>query len=630
MSVNDPVANLKGVVLPSVHSSLPENLPGRFGEHKFASWIAGAADDVTSLWFNVNHLYGVGEIDALISHPSVGFVVVEVKGHSIKQVAGYSADGRKVAFGEVSRKNPALQAHEQAQKLKGWFGPQRPGRRPPWVHSLALWPNIARADWVSRFGPESAASRDSEFMVFTEDLVSFADFIQRVNLIIRNPRFGVTPPSRVFDIDEESLDHFVGLLSQGGDFELPVGPTATAVASAFKFSSSAAKEKSLPEHWRAKRLVVEGPAGSGKTQTLLRIGLEHLAEGRRVLFACYNKTLAAEVRRELTGKTVGSLDSEFLAFDYYELAKFLQPSLRVPYRTANAADGDSFGEYLSAVSETTRVDQLDEFDVVLVDETQDITDEQWKLVQSVCGKETYIAIALGSRQELYREGPSEAVLRWAEKAESSKLKRRFRDAAQGFYVGQAFAHMNFDSGKLDPTESILWMEKQRATKQVSSAKADQLDFGGDDFVGSVIKVSDAPTVQEDVRRLIGKMARHKEPVNALIVVGGKKSPPYRWAVEQLEALDLKYFDLVQTENRRVSPPRSAIRISTAHSARGLEADYVLVLDFNRICEWIGLGHRLSYIALSRARIETVVSRASGAGPYLMALSEIVAAYSRNS
>lgn len=630
MSLNWPVANQKGVVLPNIHSSLPENLPGRFGEHKFASWIAGVADDATSLWFNVNHLYGVGEIDALISHPSVGFVVVEVKGHSIAQVAGYSADGRKVAFGEVSRKNPALQAHEQAQKLKGWFGPQRAGMRPPWVHSLALWPNIERADWISRFGSESAASRDSEFMVFADDLVSFADFIQRVNLIIRNPRFGVTPPSKVFHIDQESLDHFVGLLSEGGDFELPVGPTTNAVASAFRFSSTTAKEKSLPEHWRAKRLVVEGPAGSGKTQTLLRIGLEHLAEGRRVLFACFNKTLAAEVRRELAGKTVGSLDSEFLAFDYYELAKFLQPSLRVPNRLAKSPEADSYGEYLSAVSEATRVDQLDEFDVVLVDESQDITDEQWKLVQSVCGKESYIAIALGSRQELYSEGPSEAVLRWTEKAERSKLKRRFRDAAQGFYVGQAFAHMNFDSGNLDPTESIQWMEKQRATKQLSSAKADQLDFGGEDYLGSVIKVSDAPTVQEDVRRLVGKMARHDDPVNALIVVGGKKSPPYRWAVEELNALDLKFFDLVQPENRRVSPPRSAIRISTAHSARGLEADYVLVLDFDRICEWEIYGHRLSYIALSRARIETVVSRASGPGPHLGALSKIISAYSLNS
>jgi ATP-dependent exoDNAse (exonuclease V) beta subunit len=111
-------------------------------------------------------------------------------------------------------------------------------------------------------------------------------------------------------------------------------------------------------------------------------------------------------------------------------------------------------------------------------------------------------------------------------------------------------------------------------------------------------------------------------------VSGKKSPAYRWAKEQLDSLDLKYFDLVQPENRRISPPRSAIRITTAHSARGLEADYVLVFDFERICEWLKIGHRLSYIALSRARIETTVSRVSGAGPYMTALLDIISEYKR--
>jgi superfamily I DNA and RNA helicase len=385
------------------------------------------------------------------------------------------------------------------------------------------------------------------------------------------------------------------------------------------------QQKHLPQHWNAKRLVIEGPAGSGKTQTLLRVGLEHLAQGRRVLFCCYNKTLAAEVRRELAGKTIATADSEFLAFDYYELAKFLQPNLRV---TTVASGGARYGEYLQGVAQATRVDRVEEFDVVLVDESQDISDEQWKLIQSVCGKETYLAIAMGRRQELYRSDQCEAVVRWAEKAERSKLQRRFRDAAQGYFVGQAFSHMNFLSGGFDSTESIRWMQQQKTKNLSQDSKANQLDFGGAENTGSVIRVTSAETVQEDVKELVGKMAKHKEPVNALIILSSKKSRGYRLALEQLESLNLKYFDLVRPENRRISPPRSAIRITTAHSARGLEADYVLVLDFERICEWLNIGHRLSYVALSRSRIETTVSRASGVGPSLTALTEIISAYDR--
>jgi hypothetical protein len=355
------------------------------------------------------------------------------------------------------------------------------------------------------------------------------------------------------------------------------------------------------------------------------VGLEHLAHGRRVLFCCFNKTLAAEVRRELAGKTIATPDSEFLAFDYFELAKFLQPTLRVP---TVASDENRYGEYLQGVAKATRVDQVDVFDVVLVDESQDITDDQWNLIQSVCGKETYLAIAMGKRQELYRGDQCEPVVRWAEKAQRSKLQRRFRDAAQGYFVGQAFSHMNFLSEGIDSAQSIRWMEQQITKNLSQNSKANQLDFGGGENAGSVIRVSTAVTVQEDVRDLVRKMAKQKEPVNALIVVSGKKSPAYRWAIEQLHSLDLKFFDLIRPENRRISPPRSAIRITTAHSARGLEADYVLVFDFERICEWLEIGHRLSYIVLSRSRIETTVSQVSGAGPYLSALLEIISAYDR--
>ena len=78
--------------MASVNTPPPKNEPGRFGEFKFAGWISGAASEDTNLWFNINHLYAVGEIDALVSHPSFGFLLVEVKGHSINQVNGYSGD----------------------------------------------------------------------------------------------------------------------------------------------------------------------------------------------------------------------------------------------------------------------------------------------------------------------------------------------------------------------------------------------------------------------------------------------------------------------------------------------------------------------------------------------------------
>ena len=42
-----------------------------------------------------------------------------------------------------------------------------------------------------------------------------------------------------------------------------------------------------------KRIVVNGPAGSGKTIIAKEVAMECLEEEKRVLFLCFNKTLSA-------------------------------------------------------------------------------------------------------------------------------------------------------------------------------------------------------------------------------------------------------------------------------------------------------------------------------------------------
>jgi hypothetical protein len=48
------------------------------------------------------------------------------------------------------------------------------------------------------------------------------------------------------------------------------------------------------------RLLYTGYPGTGKTFRLLQIGMFHALAGRRVLFACFNKVLAADIRRVLS------------------------------------------------------------------------------------------------------------------------------------------------------------------------------------------------------------------------------------------------------------------------------------------------------------------------------------------
>jgi hypothetical protein len=65
--------------MATVHGEVPEKLPGRVGEYLTAKWLSELDDQDLHLWFGINYLQNVGDIDILLAHPSTGFMVIEVR-----------------------------------------------------------------------------------------------------------------------------------------------------------------------------------------------------------------------------------------------------------------------------------------------------------------------------------------------------------------------------------------------------------------------------------------------------------------------------------------------------------------------------------------------------------------------
>ena len=107
---------------------------------------------------------------------------------------------------------------------------------------------------------------------------------------------------------------------------------------------------------------------------------------------------------------------------------------------------------------------------------------------------------------------------------------------------------------------------------------------------------------------IAAMATNEGPVDGLIMVPYKKGVVNNIRVH-LGQKGIPYLDLVKEENRLQTPGRSALRLSTVHSARGLEADYALIFEFDEVSAskdgW--RAEQLAHISLSRARIRTWVA-----------------------
>lgn len=71
---------------PQVHTSMPENEPEHHGEFVFAKKLVALADDRFHMWFGVDYLPGVTDLDLLLCAEPVGFFAVEVKAFSIDAI----------------------------------------------------------------------------------------------------------------------------------------------------------------------------------------------------------------------------------------------------------------------------------------------------------------------------------------------------------------------------------------------------------------------------------------------------------------------------------------------------------------------------------------------------------------
>jgi hypothetical protein len=128
-------------------------------------------------------------------------------------------------------------------------------------------------------------------------------------------------------------------------------------------------------HMTPVRLRVQAAAGSGKTQMAARFYQRAIAQGRRPLFLCFNRSLADRVRAQLPD---GGLVDTFHGF-------CVETCRRAGYDPAfsrAAREGQAFwreleGKVLEAIAE------VPPFDVLVVDEGQDFDQEWWEVLQLI-------------------------------------------------------------------------------------------------------------------------------------------------------------------------------------------------------------------------------------------------------
>lgn len=593
------------------------------GEQRLARLLGSFDDPDLLLAFTVDFIPGVREIDLLLIHKALGVFVLEVKAVPLSAIKNISPNAWVIA-GRDSSESPLRQAYTQFEGLRSYWDARKKLKLPP-VCATACLPEIARSEWLRSFSADSYPAGISEGLIFQEDLLDAETLEQRLAIAMKSPaiRSGRNP-----------IQVSSSLLSELRSLFLATAPQAPSISDRQRLE---AIEKRINKDLRQEFppggtgfAVFSGNPGTGKTFRLLSVGVAHAYAKQKVLFACFNKTLASDVRRLLSFHEKLTLTEHGVdVVDVFQLAK------RVfeinGFATSTSTTPDEWGRLVVEEMSTSSGDHLiDAYDTILVDEAHDMMDWQLELIRLHAKPTATVCIALGKGQELYREDSS--ALSWLEALSAGQeiknisLRQNFRNTRAQYFAALAF-HQAWPD-KLDKVATTYASVLGKGSKRDR-----ELDFGRDGEPLTYVPLPELEGEFEDMGRCQAEIvaseytrtlqreidelrAENGSPVGLLVLVPSENSTHAGCARTALNKIKsdsegvVDFIDYTEEGTRRSSAMSHEVRLCTFHSSRGLEGERVVIFGLEQIESFAASTNvkpeNLAFVVLSRGVFRTVL------------------------
>ena len=611
--------------MATVHTDLPRDASGHHGEYVVGQTLSKFSNPGLEIWFDVNYIAGVTDLDLILLDNQVGYFVIEVKSMKIDAIKEFTWSSL-VLHPDQKRQHPVVQLRNGSLSLRGHlkkFPQMRAKGDIPFIQSTVLWSEITRKEWKSRFDRSEVLGFE-EMCIFKDDLESYNKFVISLQRLWEKPILGVRAPNNARST-HGSIDAFRQALKP----EKHKIVVSTAMADELK--RPAKESKGVAEKYEPgkKHMVsIQGAPGTGKTTVLREIGLSNLAAGGQVLYVCFNKVLAADQKREFQLLRKNVEDYGFIdVFDVWELYKALghEGGLRTEKRILENVE-----TYLASDEGKKSV----KYDVILVDESQDLTQTLFEVLEKVARPATSWFIAYGKGQELQNlDSEDSSQTSWLAnfllKATPEHRRRSFRNSPKAFLIAQSFWEKYSDI-----SQAKEWIT-EKFKQQSPDDPQFELDLGlpqtKNDFRIEMLPqgvlrkaaiknlilsaLEDAKQAKRGGDLLIG-VIKPPSSTPAEDAIAVKSS--YEYVIDVLteisEEFSLGFHDLIPSENRREVPEVGAIRLVSLQNIRGLSASHVIIFDLFQLEKWAeGTGKslrppliNLGYIALSRSKASTTV------------------------
>ena len=522
--------------------------------------------------------------DFIIVGPDLGVIVLEIKDWRLKSIAAVTAEAvvLREGSGEKTVKHPVRQVREycfrivdalkrrsllyDGQHLRCGFG------------YGVVFPYLSSEDLErpSLFGPSLAGVLGGTTILSGEDL-------DRDRLL---PALRRLIPSWVPGLDplnSVEIDEIRGILHP--EIRLGWGHSDTEILQVMD-----REQERLARAMGARHRMVRGVAGSGKT-LILAARARHLSACQpdwRILVLCYNRVLADWLRTRV-GK--GSR-IEVMHYHGWARQQLQRANVPIPPPSSSPLESDRYWDRtmpeLLLKAMTSGSEGFDCYQAVLIDEGQDFADPWYRTVLRALDPATNsLFIALDSSQNIY------------------KRKVSWRDVGIQIVGRTRILRVNYRN-----TKPILG--SAFALIQELDAKSTSVREAEEEHVVPEQALRDGP--EPEIHRLVSSGDQRTHLVQWVWARLREDIPPEEILIMSLSRKDassaLGWLMKAGIAARLLgrSSGENGVRLSTIHSAKGLDAEAVYVLDVQDLDRLESKeARRLLYIAMTRARTTLCLS-----------------------
>lgn len=522
--------------------------------------------------------------DFIVVGPDLGLVVLEVKDWRLGSIAGVTGEGvvLRREHEEIVVPNPIQQARSYVLRAVDTLK-KRPllseGERLRfgWGYAVVFTAVTRRElDAPSLFGP-SLADALGEGVVLTSEELADKKLLARLREAVPSASTPREPLNPV------QIDEIRGALYP----EIRVGWGLT---DADIIRVMDREQERLARTLGEGHRLLRGVSGSGKTLTLI-CRAHHLRTRYpqwRILVVCFNRVLADYLRTTIEADA----QVEVVHFHGWCRRQIETAGLSVPPPPTTEAERAAYwDETLPKLLLWAYQDgrcKPGAYQAILVDEGQDFANDWYRALLRALDSETNsLLIALDSSQNIYRRKASWRALGIQVVGRTRIFRVNYRNTQQIFSAAY---------GMIRDLDTAGMAARETEEEYVVPDK--------------VLRQGGPP----EVRRSSSPEATFPDALEWIRVRLARGVPP-----DQIMVLGLSWDEMSRLETwlddagvpaqvlRRRGQP-GAVRLSTVHSSKGLDAECVLLLGANRLDRYDETeARRLLYIAMTRARSELCVA-----------------------